>query len=214
MNTVPNVEVSGPAQLTGWVSIKLDVINRYRMRFMNRIFLISVLLAVLATSLAHADELKPPQTLEYGGKSYQLTSAAKMAETSGDRLFYRYTSGNETKDQWTSMVIIQFSPHVHLKDEAWAKNVKSYFDASNPRPYYRIDSIGGNPFARYLNPPTNERPSESSVMRFFSDGCGGQVVFQYLEKVDASNVPKAWSHNEQALSDMVNYPWQPDCIVH
>ncbi len=187
--------------------------NRYRMRFMSRPFFIPGLLALLVTSIAHADDLKPPQTLEYGGKNYQLTSAAKTVETGGDRLFYRFTTGNETKDQWTSMVIIQFSPHVHLKDEAWAKNLKSYFDASNPRPYYRINSIGGGSFARYLNPPNNEYTSESSVMRFFLDGCGGQVVFQYLEKVDTSNVSKAWSHNEQALSDMVNYHWQPDCIV-
>ena len=180
---------------------------------MNRQLLILALLAALAASLAHADELKPPQTLEYGGKGYQLTSAAKMAEPGGDRLFYRYTTGNETKDQWTSMVIIQFSPHVHLKDEDWARDVKSYFDASSPRPHYSIDSIGGEPFARYLNPPINGQPSESSVMRFFSDGCGGQVVFQYLEKVDASNVLKAWGNNELALRDLVRYPWQPDCIV-
>lgn len=180
---------------------------------MTKALLISALLVALAASLAHADELKPPQALEYGGRSYQLTSAAKMAESGGDRLFYRYTTGNETKDQWASMVIIQFSPHVHLKDEAWAKDVKSYFDASNPRPYYNIGVIGGKPFARYLNPPVNEQPSESSVMRFFSDGCGGQAVFQYLEKVDSSNVQKAWSNNELALSDLMKYIWQPDCIV-
>lgn len=183
------------------------------MKFMTRALLISALLASLAASLAHADELKPPQSLEYGGKSYLLTSAAKMAEPGGDRLFYRYTTGNETKDQWTSMVIIQSSPHVHLKDEAWAKNVKSYFDASNPRPYYNIVAIGGKPFARYLNPPVNEQPAESSVMRFFSDGCGGQVVLQYLEKVDSSNAQKAWSNNELALSNLAKYVWQPDCVV-
>lgn len=180
---------------------------------MNKQLLVSALLAALAASLAHADELNPPQTLEYGGKSYQLTSAAKIAEPGSDRMFYRYTTSNETKDQWTSMVIIQFSPNVHLKDEAWARDVKSYFDASNPRPYYRIINIGGKPFARYLNPPVNGQPSESGVMRFFWDGCGGQAVFQYLEKVDASNVQKAWSNNEIALSDLVKYPWQPECIV-
>lgn len=180
---------------------------------MTRKLLVSALLAALVGPLVHADELTPPQTLEYGNKNYQLTSAAKMAEPVGDRLFYRYTTGNETKDKWTSMVIIQYSRHVHLKDEAWAKDVKSYFDASNPRPYYRIDSIGGKPFARYLNPPIDGQPSESSVMRFFSDGCGGQVVFQHLEKVDASDVRKAWGNNELALHDLVTYPWQPDCVV-
>ena len=180
---------------------------------MNRLLLILALLTVFTVPVAYADEFKQPQTLEYGGKSYHLSSAAKMAEPGGDRLFYRYTTDNETKDQWTSMVIIQFAPHVHLKDEAWAKDVKSNFDAGNPRPYYRIDSIGGKPFARYLNPPANGQPTESSVMRFFLDDCGGQVVFQYLEKVDASSVPKAWSHNEQALSDMVKYSWQPECFV-
>ena len=111
------------------------------------------------------------------------------------------------------MVIIQFSPHVHLKHEAWAKDVKSYFDASNPRPYYNIDYIGGKPFARYMNPPVNGQPSESSVMRFFPDGCGGQAVFQFLEKVDASNVQKAWGNNESALRELVKHPWQPECIV-
>jgi hypothetical protein len=111
------------------------------------------------------------------------------------------------------MVILQFSPHVHLKDEAWARDVKSYFDASSPRPYYNIVSIGGEPFAHYLNPPINGQPSESSVMRFFWDGCGGQVVFQYLEKVDASNVRTAWSNNELALRNLVEDPWQPDCTM-
>ncbi len=178
---------------------------------MVRRFFISVLLTANAASLAHAEELKPPQTLEYGGKSYQLTSAAKMAE--GNKLFYRYTTGNETKDQWTSMVIIQYSPHVHLKEEALAKDVKSYFDASSPRPYYSIDFIGGKPFARFLNPPISGQLSESSVMRFFADGCDGQIVFQFLEKVDASNVKQAWGNNQLALNNLANYPWQPECIV-
>ena len=159
---------------------------------MKKLSFISTLLVALATSVAHADglaQLKPPQALEYEGKNYQLTSSTMIAESNGNRLFYHYTTGNETLDQWTSQVIIQFAPHVHLKGEAWANDVKAYFDASDPRPYYRIDSIGGNPFARHLNPPINENPSESSVMRFFSNGCGGQVVLQYLEKIDASNLP-------------------------
>ena len=183
---------------------------------MKKLSFISTLLVALATSVAHADglaQLKPPQALEYAGKNYQLTSSTMIAESNGNRLFYHYTTGNETVDQWTSQVIIQFAPHVHLKGEAWANDVKAYFDASDPRPYYRIDSIGGNPFARHLNPPINENPSESSVMRFFSNGCGGQVVLQYLEKIDASNLPNAWSHNQKALMYIVNYPWQPDCIV-
>jgi hypothetical protein len=195
------------------VPVIASAINTRRVRFMKKQHLILALLAALAAPIACADELKPSQALEYGGKSYQLTSSAKMEEPGGYRLFYRYTTGNETKDQWTSMVIVQFSPHVHLKDEAWAKDVQSYLHASSPRPYYRIDSIGGKPFARYLNPPVNGQPSESSVMRFFSDGCGGQVVFQYIEKVDASNVQKAWSDNELFLHDLAKFPWEPDCIV-
>lgn len=154
--------------------------------------------------------------IHYGGKSYRLTSAATAAEPGGDRWFYRYTTGNETKDQWASMVImviIQFAPHMQLKNLAWAKDVKAYFDASNPRPHYRIESVGGNPFARFLNPPVNGQPSESSVMRYFPDGCGGQVVFQYREQVDASDIQKAWSNNALALRDLVNYSWQPECVA-
>lgn len=182
------------------------------MRYINKLF-ISTLLPLLTASLTHAGELKPPQTVEYGGKSFLLTSAAKMAEPGGDRLFYRYTIGNEPKEQWSSMVIIQFASHVHLKDELWARDLKSYFDASNPRPYYRIDSIGGRPFARYLNPAVNGQPSDSSVMRFITDGCGGQVVFQYIEKVDATNLQKAWVDNERALQDLVKDPWHPECTT-
>lgn len=194
-------------------SIKFAIQSRYKMRFMNRHLLISASLASLLASPVHADELKPPQTLEYGNKSYQLASSDKIAEPGGNRLFYRYTTDNETKDQWTSMVVIQFAPHVHLKDEAWAKDVQSYFDASRPRPYYNIVSMGGTPATRYMNPPSNGQPTESSVMRFFPDGCGGQIVLQYIEKVDASNVQKAWGLNELALRSLVKHPWQPECIV-
>lgn len=180
---------------------------------MNRQPLIAALLATLTFLPAHTGELKPPQALEYGGKNYQLTSAAKMGEPGGDRLFYRYTTGNETQSQWTSMVIIQFAPHVHLEGEAWARDVKSYFDASNPRPYFNISSIGGKPFVRYLNRPVDGQPSEASAMRVFSDGCGGQVVFQYLEKIDASNLQQAWSHNDRSQNDLVKYAWQPECVT-
>lgn len=180
---------------------------------MKNQLLTSALLATLIASLAHADELKLPQTLEYGGRNYQLTSAAKIAEPGGDRLFYRYTTGSETKEQWTSMVIIQSAPHMKLKDLAWAKDLKAYFDASDPRPLYRIGLIGGTPFARYLNPTANGQLSESSVMRYVWESCAGQAVFQYVEKVDASNVQKAWSNNELALHDLVKHLWQPECVV-
>lgn len=134
---------------------------------MKRRLLIPVFPAMLLASSAHAVELKPPQGLEYGGKSYQSTSSATIMERGSARLFYRYTNSNETKDQWISMVVVQFSPKLHLKDEAWARDIKAYFDASKPRPYYSIVNIGGNNFARYLNPPSDGQPSESSVMQFF-----------------------------------------------
>lgn len=180
---------------------------------MNKLLLILTLLILHHVQVAYANELMPPKKLEYGDKSYKLTSAAKILEPHGERLLFRYTTDNETKDQWTSMVIIQFSPRTHLKDETLAKDIKSYYDASSPRPYYSIDFIGGKPFARHLNPPINDQLSESSVMRFFSDGCGGQVVFQYLEKVDASNVQNAFRTNELTMRNLAEYTWQPECVV-
>lgn len=37
-------------------------------------------------------------------------------------------------------------------------------------------------------------------------------MFQYLEKVDASNVQKAWAADELALRELAQYPWQPECV--
>lgn len=174
---------------------------------------VTAFVVALFTPLAHSYDLKPPQILEYGNKSYQLSSAAKIPEQTGDRMFYRYTTGDETKDQWTSMIIVQFSPNFHLKNEAWAKDLKSYFDASKPRPYYGIEFFGGKPFARYMNPPINGQLSESSIMRFYPDSCGGQAVFQYIEKVDVTDVRKTWSKNQAAMFELSKLSWEPECVI-
>jgi len=187
--------------------------NTNGMASMSKYVFALVLTTNLATAFASTNVLSPPKTLEYEGKSYELTSTAKMAEPSGNRLFYGYTTNNETKDQWTTMVIVQFSSQHHLNDAAWAKDLKSYFDASTPRPFYNIVNIGGQPFARYLNPPSNGQPSESGVMRFIPNGCGGQVVFQYIEKIDASNVQLAWANNARALNALTKHSWQPECVA-
>jgi hypothetical protein len=50
------------------VTVIASEIKKNRVRFMKRQDFISALLAALAASLACADELKPSQTLEYGGK--------------------------------------------------------------------------------------------------------------------------------------------------
>lgn len=178
---------------------------------MKKAFLCGVFLwfSICALPL-HAGQLVAPHDIEYGGKKYETPSRSRI----GERYFYKYTLSGEGQSAWTSMVVLQFAPDFNLEGYAWAKDVRDYLENVRPKPYYDISSIGGKPIVRFFAPINDDNVFESNVMRFFPGACGGQVVFQYVEKNDipGGNVSAALAKNKTLVKELLeNLNWQPAC---
>jgi len=139
----------------------------------------------LFSNVALAEMSPPPEKLTHAGKTYSL--AFKNIAPNGQSIF-EYTTNNESIEQWTTLVTINYAKGVTTQPLKWLESIKYALDHESPKPNYDLFVKENNGYARVIYEPTpNYSTYESNVQKSFHiDKCDGLVVYQFAQKYPQS----------------------------
>lgn len=175
----------------------------------------ALLASLLMTGSAYA--VVAPETIDYDGQTYTLTF--KNVTPDGAAAIYEYTLPNETVNNWTQLMTINYRRGVTASPYEWAVSMKKMMDQAKPVPHYDLSVDGTQGFAVMIYEPTpTYNVFEANVHRSFTSTCDGIVVLQYARRY-SNDVPSAAQQTlvraatdiKQQLTKLTAYKWMPAC---
>ena len=181
--------------------------------------LISLWLACFTTSVC-AQQFLPPEKITYSSKTYSL--AYKNTSPVG-RAIFEYTTNNESIENWTTLVTLNYSKSLATTPLKWAEAVQATLDREKPKPHYSIYTKGNNGYSKIIYEPDLKNPVyESNVHKSFHlDACGGILVFQFAQKYPVgadqsdsgklSTLTSIANENARFAKELEKSEWLPTC---
>ncbi|WP_454254203.1 hypothetical protein [Pseudomonas sp. Marseille-Q8238] len=182
-------------------------------------WLTGLMLAVLATAL-HAQPFSAPEQIVHAGKTYKLAYTASQPD---GRALYEYTTDDESIENWSSLVTLNYAQSRVTVPLKWIESLKASLDRETPKPHYSLYIAGTNGFAKIIYEPDAKNPFyESDVHKSFHiKACDGLLVYQFARKypqsADQSDAGKQAAlkqvaeENHQFSSALEKSDWLPAC---
>lgn len=189
------------------------------MKTVSSLLVASVALTLWQVACARSGALQVSSEISEFGRIFKLAAQSKK----GNQQLYEYTAGNETVDNWHSLVSIVYVKGLKSNPLQWGLAFKA--SVANDTPNYSVwaDRIHG--YAKVIYEPNARFPDyEVDVFKSYHiPACDGTISIQYAIRSDGTlkdglgaDVKHArlvqLAAEAKRLSDgLVASTWSPDC---
>ena len=165
---------------------------------------------IIPSLIAAALTFAAPEQMAQAGHVYKQ---AYQQKANNGRAIYEYTDNNESVQNWTRLVTLNYTPQLRVDAQTWANATRKALDANPAKPAHQLDVKGANAYAQMVFEPDAANPEyEANVQKSFHVADCGTVILQYAVKYPkGSDLTTIQAENARIAVQLEQDTWQPAC---